>query len=57
VSRRLPLPLTDAARADRRRRLERLRAGIASGSYRVPAEAVAAAMLEESGAVRAARAE
>lgn len=48
----LPLPLTPDDREERRRRVERLRRQVARGEYRVPASAVADAVLEHLSAAR-----
>jgi anti-sigma28 factor (negative regulator of flagellin synthesis) len=54
----LPLPLTPADREERRRRIEALRRQVARGEYRVPAEDVAAAIVEHfSAGLRPRRAE
>lgn len=53
----LPLPLTPDDREERRRRVERLRLQVARGEYRVPASAVADAVLEHLYSSRRARRE
>jgi anti-sigma28 factor (negative regulator of flagellin synthesis) len=55
VSERPPVPITPGAAAARRRYIARLRAEIAAGTYRVPAEAVAAALLEHARLLRESR--
>jgi anti-sigma28 factor (negative regulator of flagellin synthesis) len=48
----LPPPVTREDREERRRRVERLRRQVARGEYRVPASAVADAILEHLSSAR-----